>query len=221
MEERVREPAYRPDVDGLRALAVVLVVFFHAGLSHFVGGFVGVDIFFVISGFVIARMMLRERDATGTFSWRGFYLRRVRRLLPVALVVVIVTLIASAVVLPVSNQDRVALAAVAALTSTANLVQWWEVARVDATPVAAFDETSAVFHPFSHTWSLSVEEQFYLLLPVAVGAAILLVRATRLSRRTAVAAVGATGSPAPVRLSWWLPGAAPSGPLFGPFTRLF
>src|ERR1700688_4809365 len=84
---------FRPDVEGLRAVAVLLVVLFHAGISSISGGYIGVDVFFVISGFVITGVLLRERDSTGHTSLLHFYARRGRRIIPLAVLVVIVTLI--------------------------------------------------------------------------------------------------------------------------------
>ena len=90
---------FRPDIEGLRALAVVVVVLFHVRLSTFSGGYVGVDVFFVLSGFLITRLLLREVAATGTISLPHFWARRARRLLPASCVVVVVTVIASQVML--------------------------------------------------------------------------------------------------------------------------
>jgi peptidoglycan/LPS O-acetylase OafA/YrhL len=89
------ELGFRPDVEGLRAVAVVLVVLFHAGLSWFPGGYVGVDVFFVISGFLITGLLLREHEQKGTVSIKGFYARRARRILPAAMLVIILTVLAS------------------------------------------------------------------------------------------------------------------------------
>jgi peptidoglycan/LPS O-acetylase OafA/YrhL len=86
---------FRPDVEGLRAVAVLVVVLYHAGVQGFRGGFVGVDVFFVISGFVITGLLLRERDSTGTTSVLGFYGRRVRRILPAGTLVILVTVASS------------------------------------------------------------------------------------------------------------------------------
>src|SRR5664279_5277946 len=84
---------FRPDVEGLRAVAVLLVVLFHAGVPGLDGGYVGVDVFFVISGFVITGLLLRERSSTGRTSILGFYARRVRRILPAATLVIVVTVV--------------------------------------------------------------------------------------------------------------------------------
>src|ERR1035438_1650591 len=99
---------FRPDVEGLRAVAVLLVVLYHAGVPHLTGGFVGVDVFFVLSGFVITGLLLRERSGTGRTSILGFYARRVRRILPAATLVIVATVVAAYVVLGVVSGNYVA-----------------------------------------------------------------------------------------------------------------
>src|SRR5262249_29384999 len=90
-ERRARETHYRPQLDGLRAVAVYLVVAFHAGLGAFSGGFIGVDVFFVLSGYLVTRLLLRDFGAAGRVGLRRFYSRRFRRLLPAAFVALVVT----------------------------------------------------------------------------------------------------------------------------------
>lgn len=159
--------AYRPDLDGLRALAVMLVVLNHAGLG-FAGGFVGVDLFFVLSGFLITGIVLREL-AEGTFSLGGFYERRARRIAPGFCVVALATLGAGwAVLLPVDFMG-LGRSAFASALGLSNLLFWSESGYFD---VAASEK------PLLHTWSLGVEEQFYLVLPV-----LLMVLARRGLRR--------------------------------------
>lgn len=209
---------YRPDVDGLRAVAVVLVVCFHAGLAGFAGGFIGVDVFFVISGYVIAALLLREHAASGGISWREFYLRRIRRLLPAATVMIAVVLVAGHLVLPAGNQAGVALASVAALTSTANVHYWWG-AREGFVPTY-FDQPQDVV-PLLHTWSLSVEEQFYLAVPVAVAVTMWVARRTRWRPRRVAVGMTIAVSVASAALSWWLTGVDQSAAFYLPFTRAF
>ncbi|MBK9347071.1 MAG: acyltransferase [Burkholderiales bacterium] len=96
---------YRPDIDGLRAIAIISVVAYHAGFSGFSGGFVGVDIFFVISGFLITSLLFKEASATGRINLGAFYARRVRRLMPAGLVVVTVTLVLGAIFLPPASSE--------------------------------------------------------------------------------------------------------------------
>ncbi|MER2566151.1 MAG: acyltransferase family protein [Myxococcaceae bacterium] len=160
---------HRPDIDGLRGLAVLLVVLFHAWPRLLPGGYVGVDVFFVISGFVVTSLVQRQR-AAGTFSVVDFFLRRVNRLAP-ALFLVVGTTLGFAVLrfsptllaLTVSH-------AAAALGLSANLLL--------ATQGGYFDAAAEV-KPLLHLWSLSVEEQFYLLVPLAAVVARLAPRATR------------------------------------------
>jgi len=155
------ELPYRAELDGLRAVAIILVVGYHAGLPGFGGGFVGVDIFFVISGFVITRLLWQERSAAGLISWPNFFARRVRRLAPAALVMFVVLLVPAWLLLsPWGERQAFAKSLLAALSSTSNLYFW------KPAPVAYF--STDVPTPLLHTWSLSLEEQFYLALPIAV-----------------------------------------------------
>ncbi|MFM2076154.1 MAG: hypothetical protein RJA49_44, partial [Actinomycetota bacterium] len=94
------EWAYRPALDGLRTIAIYLVVLFHAGWIHMANGYIGVDVFFVLSGFLVTSIILREHRATGTLRLRRFYARRVRRLLPASVVLVVATCVLSTLVLP-------------------------------------------------------------------------------------------------------------------------
>ncbi len=211
-------PWYRPDVDGLRAVAIVLVVGFHAGLPGFAGGFIGVDIFFVISGFVIAGLLAREHREEGRISWSRFYTRRIRRLLPAALVMVAAVLLMSALVLRQADLSTVAMAAISAVTSTANVYYWW-LAGEGAAPNYFDQQADAA--PLLHTWSLSVEEQFYLAVPVAVGAVVLLARRTGWRRRRVAIALVVLVSLLSVALSWWLTAQSQSAAFYLPFTRAF
>ena len=151
--------AFRPDVEGLRAVAVLLVVAFHTGLGPLPGGYVGVDVFFVISGFLITSLLVDEVRATGSISLTDFYARRARRILPAACLVLVVTAITAAVTLPAL--DRPALAD--DVRSAAFFVANWHFAAI-STDYFATPENSLVLH----YWSLSVEEQFYLLWPALV-----------------------------------------------------
>ena len=149
---------YRPDIDGLRAVAVLSVLFYHARFDLFAGGFVGVDVFFVISGFLITRLIINQVDK-GTFSYSTFYIRRVRRLFPTLLVVVTSTLIAGLIIFPPEYLQRFAGAAIYALTSISNFYFMSEV---------NYFEAVSELKPLLHTWSLSVEEQFYLIWPICL-----------------------------------------------------
>jgi len=150
---------YRPDIDGLRAIAVLLVVFFHAGYTSFSGGFVGVDVFFVISGYLITNVITKNVDR-GTFSYSNFYLSRIRRLAP-AFVVVLATswLLAHRVMLPDEYIAHLKLMAMS-LVSIGNFYI--------ANTTGGYFAADAESIPLLHTWSLAVEEQFYFLWPVTL-----------------------------------------------------
>jgi len=159
---------FRPDVEGLRAVAIVLVVLFHAGVPHVQGGYVGVDVFFVISGFVITGLLLRERAGTGGTSLGAFYARRARRILPAAVLVIVVTLVATALLLDSAD------ARIAASDGrwTAGFLANYHLAHV--LPNILVDR----FDPFGQFWSLAVEEQFYLFYPAFFIGLLLLARRT-------------------------------------------
>lgn len=152
---------YRPDIDGLRALAIAPVVWFHSGLGGLSGGFTGVDTFFVISGYLITLIIHRE-VAEGSFSFARFYERRVRRIAPALLVVTAATLIVGWLILLPYEYDALGRSAVAALTMTSNIFFWRE---------GGYFALSESITPLLHTWSLGVEEQFYLLFPLCLIAA--------------------------------------------------
>ncbi len=162
---------YRPEIDGLRALAVLPVILFHAGFQTFSGGFVGVDVFFVISGYLITSIILTEKQA-GTFSLISFYERRARRILPALFVVMFACLpFAWLLLLPGEAEDFFR-SLIAVSTFASNVLFWRE---------SGYFDTSAEWKPLLHTWSLGVEEQYYLLFP------IFLLLAWRLGKRCIVA----------------------------------
>jgi|GEM_PF-175757 len=150
---------YRPEIDGLRALAVIPVILFHMDFDWLAGGYIGVDVFFVISGFFITSIIKKELES-GTFSFREFWARRVRRILPAMLFVTVATLVMAYVFAFRPDQPIVGKQSVAALLSVANIYFW----RTSGD----YWGTKAEESPFLHTWSLSVEEQFYLLLPISM-----------------------------------------------------
>ncbi len=150
--------AYRPEIDGMRAIAVAAVVLYHYG-APLPGGFAGVDVFFVLSGFLIGTILWRELDETGTIRLSRFFLRRIRRLAPAFfLMAAVVTAVAWAVLLPFEFRDY-AKALIAATVYLSNLQFWREAGYFDA---AAEDKA------LLHTWSLAVEEQFYICLPLVL-----------------------------------------------------
>ncbi len=161
------KPAYRPDIDGLRAVAVLGVIGFHAGFQWITGGYVGVDVFFVISGFLITGILRRELSL-GRFSLARFYERRVRRILPALLVLLAATLMVSILVLLPPDRRIVARSVVGVLVFAANVLFWRGVDFTDATLINYFGDKKTDEQPLLHTWSLGVEEPYYLLFPVAL-----------------------------------------------------
>jgi peptidoglycan/LPS O-acetylase OafA/YrhL len=151
----------RADIQGLRAVAVLLVVAFHAGLA-ISGGFIGVDVFFVISGFVIGGLLVAELERNNQLDFAAFYARRVRRILPaLALLIVAVAVVGVALLNPLVGQRQTASAGAAAATFVGNLFFY----RAKS---GYFDPTITT-NPLLHTWSLAVEEQFYLFFPLLLA----------------------------------------------------
>jgi peptidoglycan/LPS O-acetylase OafA/YrhL len=148
---------YRPEIDGLRAIAVLPVIFFHAGFETFAGGYVGVDVFFVISGYLITSIIIAEQSR-GTFSLVGFYNRRARRILPALVFVICVCLPFAWVLLASTNFKEFAKSVRAVSVFGSNFFF--------ARDAAGYFTTAAELKPLLHTWSLAVEEQFYLAFPI-------------------------------------------------------
>lgn len=151
---------YRPEIDGLRALAVVPVVIFHSGFTLFSGGFTGVDIFFVISGFLIIRLLLIEADKTGRVSIAGFYARRVRRIAPALLSVLIATFVAGYFLLFPLQIVAFSKSALFAESFASNIWFWHQ---------SGYFAAQGAIIPLLHTWSLAIEEQFYIFMPLMIG----------------------------------------------------
>ncbi|QPC90849.1 acyltransferase family protein [Mesorhizobium sp. INR15] len=151
---------YRPEIDGLRAVAVLPVLFFHAGFSWVPGGFAGVDVFFVISGYLIARVIDDELKA-GTFTFLGFYERRFRRISPALAVMCIATIPFAWLWMVPQELDAYGQSLATANLSVSNFLFWKR--------AGYFDDSSAL-KPLIHTWSLGVEEQFYLVFPMLLWA---------------------------------------------------
>ena len=149
---------YRADIDGLRALAVLPVVFFHGGFSAFSGGFVGVDIFFVISGFLITTIILNDLE-NNKFSVRDFYERRIRRIIPALYTVCFVSLVFAALVFLPNEFEYFGKSLAATIGFVSNILFWSETGYFDA---------SSELKPLLHTWSLAVEEQFYVFFPLCL-----------------------------------------------------
>ena len=147
---------YRAEIDGLRALAVLPVILFHAGFEWFSGGFVGVDVFFVISGYLITTIIISEM-AEGKFSIVNFYERRARRILPALFFVMLACLPFAWLWLTPTDLKDFGQSLVAVSTFSSNILFWWE---------SGYFDTATELKPLLHTWSLAVEEQYYILFPI-------------------------------------------------------
>ena len=158
--QSVPKRGFRADIEGLRAVSVLLVIAGHAGVPFLTGGFIGVDVFFVISGFLITGLLYRESTTTGRISLSGFYARRVRRILPMSALVLISVCVASWLLMPSIDRGGVAMD----VTGAALFISNW-VFAVQANDYFAMDVTSS---PVLHFWSLSVEEQFYVFWPLLI-----------------------------------------------------
>jgi peptidoglycan/LPS O-acetylase OafA/YrhL len=200
---------FRPDVEGLRAVAILLVVVYHAGIARFSGGFVGVDVFFVISGFVITGLLLREREGTGRTSLVDFYARRVRRILPMATLVILVTVSAAYVSINVVSG-----------ISTADDGRWAAVflSNVHFEQVGTnYFTASLPPSPLQNYWSLSVEEQFYLVYPT-IFMVVAMMRSP-FSLRTKLTVTLGVAIVASYALSITQTATHPAAAYFSPFTR--
>ena len=170
---------YRREIDGLRAVAVVPVVLCHAGISGFSGGFVGVDVFFVISGFLITSLIMRDIEA-GTFSLRSFYERRARRILPALFLVILACLPFAYLWMMPEDMKAFATSVLTTLLFSSNIQFYLE---------SGYFDRAAELKPLLHTWSLAVEEQFYILFPLLL---LLLYRVARQSVALALAILAIT-----------------------------
>src|ERR1044071_5244454 len=153
-----QDRAFRPDIEGLRGIAVLSVVLFHCGVAGVSGGFVGVDVFFVLSGYLITGLLLQESQRNGRISLPRFYARRARRLLPAAALVGVVTLIIGAILLGPNELRNAGRASRATSVYMSNLLFARDASDYFAPAVRT--------NPMLHTWSLAVEEQFYLFWPL-------------------------------------------------------
>ena len=156
---------YRPEIDGLRSIAVGAVILYHAqftilGYEAFKGGFIGVDIFFVISGYLITSIILKELVTTDSFSVKHFYQRRIRRILPALLFVMLASLPFAWMYLLPSSFIDLSKSILYSLGFSSNFYFHYSGQQYGA--------VSGLLKPFLHTWSLSVEEQFYIIFPIAL-----------------------------------------------------
>ncbi len=193
--------AYRADIDGLRAVSVLAVVGFHAFPRWVPGGFIGVDVFFVISGYLISGIILGDA-ASGRFSLRNFYARRARRLLAALIPVLLACLVAGWLLMTAPEFEQLGKHVAAAATFTSNFVLWRE---------AGYFDSTAALKPLLHLWSLGIEEQFYIVWPLAL---LLLVKG-RIRVRSAIAMLGA----ASFALSMYMLRTDPAAAFFLPAPR--
>jgi peptidoglycan/LPS O-acetylase OafA/YrhL len=149
---------YRPDIDGLRAIAVLLVLTFHLGFRTFSGGYVGVDVFFVISGFLITQLIRRD-VAADKFTFAGFYIRRCRRILPSLFFTLALSFVVAFLVFAPEHMEPFSGSLVAAVLSISNIFFWNH---------SSYFDVSSKVAPLLHTWSLGVEEQFYIFYPLVL-----------------------------------------------------
>ena len=154
---------YRSEIDGLRAIAVIAVILYHAqvtisGYSPFKGGFIGVDIFLVISGYLITSIIYKELVTTGNFSFKNFYERRVRRIIPALLFVIVLSLPLFWMYLLPKKLVEFAKSILYSLGFSSNFYFWFTGLKYGA--------DDSLLLPFLHTWSLAVEEQYYILFPI-------------------------------------------------------
>lgn len=199
---------YLPGLDGIRALSVIAVIAYHLDYEWAAGGYLGVEVFFVLSGFLITRLMLDEEWRTGTISRANFWLRRARRLLPAVIALIIGVWVWAIIVLPAGEPARFRGDAFASLF----YVQNWYAIVADQPYFESFGRPS----PLRHLWSLAIEEQFYVLWPLALPVAL-----RRLGRRGTVAliAVGVVGSAWLMRATADI--ASPERAYYGTDTRAF
>src|SRR3984893_8246561 len=158
MDQRkpVQQLAYRPDIDGLRAIAVLAVIGFHAFPTWIRGGFVGVDVFFVISGYLISTILLTGMER-GSFRFSQFYIRRIRRIFPALVVVLLACMVAGWLVLFSSEYKALGKHVAGSAAFVSNFVLWNE---------AGYFDKAAATKPLLHIWSLGIEEQFYIVWPL-------------------------------------------------------
>lgn len=189
--------AYRPEVDGLRAVAVLPVILFHAGFSAFSGGYVGVDVFFVISGYLITSIIVTER-LEGRFSLAEFYERRARRILPALFLVMAVCVALSWLLMAPPELENFGISAAAVPAFVSNILFW---------RTSGYFGGAAELKPLLHTWSLGIEEQYYVVLPLILAAAL------KFGLQRAIAIVAALAAVS-LALSIWLTGLLPMANFF-------
>ena len=196
---------YRRDITGLRSLAIIPVVAFHAGATFLPGGFIGVDVFYVISGFLITTLLVNEAEASGRIRLGTFWAKRIRRLVPALIVMVAVTLPVAAILSTVLGWDALAMQAGASALYLANILFWRE--------STDYFDTGSGQSPYLHMWSLGVEEQFYIVWPLLVIAGFWLAR-RRYDVRTTLAVIFAIVFVSSLALSVWYTPISPNAAFY-------
>jgi len=200
---------HRRDIEGLRAIAVLIVIAYHAGIPGWGGGFVGVDVFFVISGFLITSLLIKERESDGNIALRTFYARRIRRLLPISSFVAVVSVVGALAILPSTTFSSLGADVAAAAGFFVNMLF-----AIRGTDYLAGDTNPSVIQ---HYWSLAVEEQFYLIWPGLI--ALVTIGAQQVRRRITPVIIAVIG--ASFVASVVLTPTAPTWSYFGLHTRAF
>ncbi|THV28028.1 acyltransferase family protein [Glycomyces paridis] len=209
--ERWEGVGFRPDIQGLRAVAVLLVLLSHAGFGFFAGGYVGVDVFFVLSGFLITSLLVKEVFDTGKVSIAGFYARRARRILPAASLVTVATIAGAWLWFPITRLEAVMQDAFTVIVYVVNyrlIAQESEYLNADQMP-----------SPFQQYWSLAVEEQFYLVWPLLLLGLLLLVKKDPRRLVAAGAALAAAVLVISLVASVFVTEQAPTAAYYGAHTR--
>ncbi|WP_285037428.1 acyltransferase family protein [Plantibacter sp. ME-Dv--P-095] len=213
VDTKTPRKGFRADIEGLRAFAVILVVLDHL-FRWPTGGFIGVDVFYVLSGFLITGILLREHASSGWISFSAFYARRVKRILPAAVTVLVVTVVASYLLLQRARADQILVDAFSALTFTAN----WHFIRTGTDYLQADGPVS----PVQHYWSLSVEEQFYVVWPALMLLLLALAARWLTTRRTPmILAVIAAVTVLSLAWSVWSTAQNPTEAYFDTFGRVW
>ena len=206
---------YRTDIDGIRGAAAIMVMGFHARVPGFEGAYIGLDLFFVVSGFVITGLLFGELSKTGRISWPAFYARRVRRLIPAKATMLLgVLLLSTVILLPTGQEQDTDKSAAAASMFWSNFYFW----RDSNTDYFGHQPGTGVL---LHTWSLSVEEQFYLAVPLVILFALWAARRTRLSTRVTLGTSAVVLMIASLISAIALAGSHPDTAYYLPFSRAF
>ncbi len=206
---------YRPDIDGIRGTAAIMVMGFHAGVPGFEGSYIGLDLFFVVSGFVIANLLLGEYNKNGKIKWSAFYARRARRLIPAKATMLLGVLLLSLFLLtPTGSQQETAKSAAAAAGFVSNLFFWQN------TEVSYFGHAPGT-GVLLHTWSLSVEEQFYVAMPFLILLAWLIAKMIRIQVRATLLFVCVALFLASLALAMQWATSDPKSAYYLPFSRAF